>query len=168
MKIRRTIYETLDNTPETLIPTNVYLTNTLTPPNTDVEQDGQMSLFDFSAAISDEAYKADTWKARRPIKVIIGNPPYLAASTTPFDISAYKTEADGAIKYKNGVLHLNANKQIHGIPEDVWTFRIGGYQVLDKWFKSHKGEIFGSAEFEHICNVVGLLAETIKVMAPPR
>jgi predicted helicase len=98
LKIRRTIYETLDNTPETLIPTSVYLTNTLTPPNTDVEQDGQMSLFDFSAAISDEAYKADTWKARRPIKVIIGNPPYLAASTTPFDISEYRTETDGETK----------------------------------------------------------------------
>ncbi|MCL1881832.1 MAG: hypothetical protein FWF76_06605 [Oscillospiraceae bacterium] len=98
LKIRRTIYETLNNTPETLIPTNIYLTNTLTPPNTDVEQNGQMSLFDFSAAISDEAYKADTWKARRPIKVIIGNPPYLAASTTPFDISAYRMEADGVTK----------------------------------------------------------------------
>ena len=42
-----------------------------------------------------EAYHADTWKARRPIKVIIGNPPYLAASTNPYDISAYKTETDG-------------------------------------------------------------------------
>jgi len=69
----------------------------------------------------------------------------------------------GAIKYKDGVLHLNANKRIHGIPEDVWNYRIGGYQVLDKWFKSHRGETMTLASFDHIENVVGLLAETLKV-----
>jgi len=68
----------------------------------------------------------------------------------------------GAIKYKDGVLHLNANKRILGIPGDVWNYRIGGYQVLDKWFKSHKGETLTIDSFEHISNVVGLLAETIK------
>lgn len=69
----------------------------------------------------------------------------------------------GAIKYKEGVLHLNANKRILGIYEDVWNYRIGGYQVLDKWFKSHKGEALTIDSFEHIANVAGLLAETIRV-----
>ena len=69
----------------------------------------------------------------------------------------------GAIKYKNGVLHLNANKRILGIPENVWGYRIGGYQVLDKWFKSHKSEIMTADSFDHIANVAGLLAETIKI-----
>jgi len=69
----------------------------------------------------------------------------------------------GAIKYKDGVLRINANKKIIGISEDVWNYRIGGYQVLDKWFKSHKGETLDYEKFEHIENVVGLLAETIKI-----
>jgi hypothetical protein len=69
----------------------------------------------------------------------------------------------GSIKYKDGVLHLNASKRLLGISADVWDYRIGGYQVLDKWFKSHRGEILTIDSFEHICNVVGLLAETIKV-----
>ena len=80
---------------ETQLPTNIYLTNTLSPPHSSFERSDQLSLFDFSAAITDEAYNADTRKTRRPIKVIIGNPPYLAASTNPFDMSAYKTETDG-------------------------------------------------------------------------
>jgi hypothetical protein len=67
------------------------------------------------------------------------------------------------IKYKDGVLHLNKNKQLHGIPADVWNYRIGGYQVLDKWFKSHKGETMTIDKFDHIANVVGLIAETIKI-----
>jgi hypothetical protein len=58
---------------------------------------------------------------------------------------------------------LNANKRILGIPADVWEYRIGGYQVLDKWFKSHKGETMTIDSFDHIANMVGLLAETIKV-----
>ena len=95
LNIRRTIEETLERIPDVQLPTNIFLTNTLSPPNTSFERDEQISLFDFSAAISDEAYNADTWKTRRPIKVIVGNPPYLAASTNPFNISAYKTETNG-------------------------------------------------------------------------
>jgi len=98
LKVRRTIKETLGHVPSTQLSSNIYLTNTLAPPNSSFERAEQMSLFDFSTAITDEAYKADTWKARRPITVIIGNPPYLAASTNPFDISAYKTETDGVTK----------------------------------------------------------------------
>jgi len=98
LNVRRAIEETLGRVPETQLPTSIYLTNTLAAPNMSLERNAQISLFDFSAAISDEAYNADTWKTRRPIKVIIGNPPYLAASTNPFDISAYKTETDGVTK----------------------------------------------------------------------
>ena len=95
LKIRRTINETLGHLPDVQLPTNIFLTNTLAQPISELERGEQLTLFDFSAAITEEAYQADTWKTRRPIKVIIGNPPYLAASTNPYDISAYKTETDG-------------------------------------------------------------------------
>jgi len=69
----------------------------------------------------------------------------------------------GAIKYKGGILQLNPNKRITGIPDDVWNYRIGGYQVLDKWLKSHKGKTMSIDDFDHIASVVGLLGETIKI-----
>ncbi len=69
----------------------------------------------------------------------------------------------GAVKYKNGRLQLNTNKCITGIPQNVWEYQIGGHQVLDKWFKEHKGEILTIESFTHIENVVGILAETIKL-----
>ena len=99
LNVRRTIEETLGKIPDEQLPTNIFLTNTLANPNTDLERVDQMSLFDFSAAISDEAYNADTWKTRRPIKVVIGNPPYRGASTNPFDIDSYKTETDGVTPF---------------------------------------------------------------------
>jgi predicted helicase len=69
----------------------------------------------------------------------------------------------GAVKYKDGVLHLNPKKRITGITQEVWDYCIGGYQVLAKWFKSHKGEKLDIYKFNHIESVVGCLAETIKV-----
>ena len=69
----------------------------------------------------------------------------------------------GAIKYKKGVLQLNDNKQILGIPKEVWDYKIGGYKVLDKWFKEHKGDTLTIESFTHIENIVGVLEETIKL-----
>ena len=69
----------------------------------------------------------------------------------------------GAIKYKKGILELNKNKQILGIPKEVWDYKIGGYKVLDKWFKEHKGDILTLDTFTHIENIVGLLEETIRL-----
>ncbi len=103
LKLRRVIQETLGEIPDDSIKTNIYLTNTLAKPKSVVETNAQQSFFDFSGAINEEAEQADKWKARRPIRVIIGNPPYLASSTNEYDISAYKLETDGltALKEKN-------------------------------------------------------------------
>ena len=69
----------------------------------------------------------------------------------------------GAIKYTNGILQLNKNKQILGIAGDVWNYQIGGYKVLDKWFKEHKGEILNISTFTHIEKMVGIISETIQL-----
>ena len=99
LKIRRVISETLGNQKlDKELPSNIFLTNTLAEPKSLLEQNAQISFFDFSGAITDEAENADKWKARRPIQVIIGNPPYLAASKNQYDISAYKYEVDGKSK----------------------------------------------------------------------
>lgn len=66
-------------------------------------------------------------------------------------------------KYEKGVLQLNKNKQIFGIPKEVWDYEIGGYKVIDKWFKEHKGGILNIETFTHIENVVGVINETIKL-----
>ena len=123
LKIRRTIDETLGHLPSVQLPTNIFLTNTLAPAMSSVERDDQMTLFDFSAAITDEAYHADTWKARRPIKVIIGNPPYLAASKNPYDISAYKTETDGVTDF---------GERKHWLNDDYVKFFRFSEQIINK------------------------------------
>lgn len=123
LKIRRTIDETLGCLPTAQLPMNIFLTNTLAPPMSELERGEQLTLFDFSAAITEEAYQADTWKVRRPIKVIIGNPPYLAASTNPYDISAYKTETDGITDF---------GEKKHWLNDDYVKFFRFSEQIISK------------------------------------
>lgn len=68
------------------------------------------------------------------------------------------------MKYKNGTLNINKSKQITGIPAEVWEYQIGGYQVIDKWLKEHKGEELTIDSFTHLSNIVGALSETIKLV----
>lgn len=108
--MRRTINATLGHMTENKIDTKIYLTNTLAPSTSTLERRDQLHLYnfyDFSNAITNESYQADTWKTRRPIKVVIGNPPYNAHSENPYDTASYRTETDGITKLKERKDWLN-------------------------------------------------------------
>ena len=61
-------------------------------------------------------------------------------------------------------LFINKDQFFTPVPEDVWNFHIGGYQVLDKYLKSRKGRTLSLDEKENIQNVVKVLAFTIEKM----
>ena len=49
---------------------------------------------------------------------------------------------------KEQKLFVNENLHFCGVSEAVWEYKIGGYQVLDKYLKSHKGEEIDYKYFE--------------------
>ena len=49
--------------------------------------------------------------------------------------------------------------------ENVWQFRIGGYQVCHKWLKDRKGLVLTKEDVTHYQRIVVALSETIRVMA---
>ena len=51
------------------------------------------------------------------------------------------------------------------MPLDVWSFHIGGYQVLDKYLKSRKGRVLSLDEINHVGAITDSLAFTIEQMA---
>ena len=67
------------------------------------------------------------------------------------------------IKYKKGILQINKETKIHGITPEAWAYNIGGHQVLDKWFKEHKGEILSKKTFSHVTKIVGIINETLRM-----
>ncbi len=67
---------------------------------------------------------------------------------------------------KSGRVWINKQRCFEPIPEPIWSFYIGGYQVLEKWLKERKKhEITLSAEdIQHFIKVVNVLDATIRIM----
>jgi len=51
-----------------------------------------------------------------------------------------------------------------GVPDDVWDFHIGGYQVCEKWLKDRKGHTLSKDDIVHYQKIVVALSETIRLM----
>jgi hypothetical protein len=51
------------------------------------------------------------------------------------------------------------------VPEDVWNFHIGGYQVCEKWLKDRRGRALSKDDIAHYHKIVIALTETIHLMA---
>ena len=50
------------------------------------------------------------------------------------------------------------------MPEEVWDFQIGGYQVCHKWLKDRKGRALSDEDITQYQKIVGALNETICIM----
>jgi predicted helicase len=70
------------------------------------------------------------------------------------------------VRYEKNKVWYNKDRYIDSIPENVWNFHIGGYQVLDKWFKERKKHdiTLSGADIQHLIDVVNVLDYTIKTM----
>jgi len=63
-----------------------------------------------------------------------------------------------------GTVLVNATQGFEGVPEDVWKFHIGGYQVCQKWLKDRRGRQLSKEDIVHYQKIVYALGETIELM----
>ncbi len=61
-------------------------------------------------------------------------------------------------------LYINATQYFDNIPEDVWDFEIGGYQVLYKWLNARKGTHMHYEEQMQFKKMTYALQETLVIM----
>lgn len=61
-------------------------------------------------------------------------------------------------------LWINSAQGFSNIPKEVWTFTIGGYQVLDKYLKSRRQRTLSLGELEQVENIANILDFTIDRM----
>jgi predicted helicase len=59
----------------------------------------------------------------------------------------------------------SGNSGFKGVPEAVWNFHIGGYQVCEKWLKDRRGRTLTDEDIAHYHKIVIALSETIRLMA---
>jgi predicted helicase len=58
-------------------------------------------------------------------------------------------------------ISINKTQSFAPVPEAVWNFHIGGYQVIDKYLKSRKGRTLSLDEINHVGRIADALAFTI-------
>ncbi len=77
-----------------------------------------------------------------------------------------KTEIE-KVAYSNQTVWIDKAETVgfKGVPEIVWDFHIGGYQVCEKWLKDRKGRKLTKDDIEHYQKIVVALNETIRIMA---
>ena len=60
---------------------------------------------------------------------------------------------------------VNNDQYFDGVPQEVWDFYIGGYQVAVKWLKDRRGRSLSHDDLAHYQKIVVALSETIRLMA---
>jgi hypothetical protein len=69
------------------------------------------------------------------------------------------------IKYdkKRSRVYINQHQYFEGLEENVWQYRIGGYQVCDKWLKDRKGKVLSLDDIKHYCKTATAIERTIDI-----
>jgi predicted helicase len=62
-------------------------------------------------------------------------------------------------------IYINKAQYFRLVPQKVWDFHVGGYQVIDKYLKSRRGRKLTLDEINHVSAVADSLAFTIDKMA---
>lgn len=83
---------------------------------------------------------------------------------TDFTISS--NDAIEKVTYANSTVWLDKKRTcgFAGVPEAVWNFHIGGYQVCEKWLKDRKGRTLSKDDIAHYQKIVVAISETIRLM----
>jgi predicted helicase len=65
-----------------------------------------------------------------------------------------------------GKIYINKTQYFDELPEEVWNFSIGGYQVCHKWlaYRKKSGRKLSAEDIEHYHKIVLVIDETIKIM----
>lgn len=66
-----------------------------------------------------------------------------------------------------GRVYINKTQYFENVPNNVWEFEIGGYQVLEKWLRSRrdrKENTLSYQEQETVIQICNILAFTIEQM----
>jgi len=80
-------------------------------------------------------------------------------------ISHFCGKGDGAVEKveydaDRGRVSINSTQYFDGVTPDLWSYQVGGYQVLAKWLKDRKGRFLTSTDTIHYSRIVTALSRT--------
>jgi predicted helicase len=68
-------------------------------------------------------------------------------------------------QHGTGRVWINASQYFDGVPQETWNFKVGGYQVCEKWLRDRKGRTLEFTDIAHYANMVAALTQTRALMA---
>lgn len=69
------------------------------------------------------------------------------------------------IKYdeKEKRIYFNEEQYFEEVPQEIWQYQIGSYQVCRKWLKDRKDRCLSLEDIKHYCRMVTVLQKTIEI-----
>ena len=64
------------------------------------------------------------------------------------------------IKFSANNVYINKEQYFSNISQEIWNYRIGGYQVMDKWLKDRRGRALSLEDIQHYIRVARALELT--------
>lgn len=68
-------------------------------------------------------------------------------------------------EFRNGHVWIDSNQRFENVPEEAWTFYVGGYQPAQKWLKDRKGRTLDYAGVQHYQRMLKVFVETDRIMS---
>ena len=111
---------------------------------------------------------------RRLVDTHLLRPDAVNDSPANFPVSGDNVVAAGYPRYAppdadnddTGRVYINRSQYFAGVTPEVWEFRIGGYQPMDKWLKDRRRRALSPYDdLEHYRRMAAAIAETIAQMS---
>ena len=124
---------------------------------------GNLDLFRALARLGDELVALHLLESKlldKPLSNYIGNERTVSKVgwTVNYGGTVWIDGKGTATSFQRGSSGFSA------VPEAVWNFHIGGYQVCHKWLKDRKGRWLSDEDIAHYQKIVVALNETIRIM----
>ena len=82
-------------------------------------------------------------------------------------VHRFEGEGDGVVarvRYLDRRVWINPTQYFSDVPEAVWEYEIGAYQVCEKWLKDRRGEALRREDLQQYRAILIAIAETLSVM----
>ncbi len=79
----------------------------------------------------------------------------------------FEGEGDASVSkivYQDGHVWINRSQCFVDVPEAVWEFEIGAYQVCEKWLKEREGTTLNDVEIRQYQQILVAVAETLQTI----
>lgn len=78
----------------------------------------------------------------------------------------FQCKGDNKVKnviYKDNKVCINETQFFAPVSEELYTYYIGGYQILNKWLKDRRGQSLSTDDIKQYCKIVSALKHTIHI-----